>query len=67
MSQRSSISAEVYGLWNIKKAYEPKIIPKTEDQANKIRLRLKQAFMFASLEDRDLEIVINAMEIKNFM
>lgn len=63
---RAGVSAEVYGKFNEKKAYVPKVIPKTEEQKERIKKRLGQAFMFASLDDKEKDIVINAMEEKKF-
>lgn len=59
---RTSVSAEVYGKFNQKENFKPKVVPKTQQQKDKIALRLNQAFMFSSLDDKEKEIVINAME-----
>lgn len=64
--QRSSVSAEVYGQFNKKGTFKPRVIPKTEDQKRKIRERLEKAFMFQALDEKESEIVINAMEEKRF-
>jgi cAMP-dependent protein kinase regulator len=64
--QRSSVSAEVYGLWNKKGVYKPKIIPKSEDQKERIRKRLNQSFIFQSLDDNEKNIVIDAMDERSF-
>jgi len=63
---RASVSAEVYGRFNQKSAFQAKIIPKSEEQKGRIRQRLSQAFMFSALDDKEQEIVINAMEEKTF-
>lgn len=63
---RSSVSAEVYGLWNKKQAYVPKNIPKSLDIQEALKQKLNQSFMFRSLESNDLQIVINAMEEVKF-
>lgn len=60
---RSSVSAEVYGKFNKKEAYVPKVVPKTALQKAKIRERLGQAFMFSALDPKEKTIVIDAMEI----
>lgn len=65
-NQRSSVSAEVYGNFNKKGLFKPRVIPKTEDQMKKIRERLQKAFMFQALDEKESEIVINAMEEKRF-
>lgn len=63
---RTSVSAEVYGRFNQKTKYEPKVVPKTEAQKKRIRERLSQAFMFSALDEKEKEIIINAMEVKEF-
>lgn len=60
--QRSGVSAEVYGVHNVKKDYVPKVIEKSEEVKQRIMARLNQAFMFKALEDKDRDIVLNAME-----
>ena len=59
---RVSVSAEVYGFWNKKEDYVPKIIPKSADIEAALKDKLNQSFMFRCLEESDLQIVINAME-----
>lgn len=63
---RSSVSAEAYGLWNKKGSYKPKVVPKTEDQKERIRQRLSQAFMFQALDEKEQQIVVDAMEEVQF-
>ena len=63
---RVSVSAEAYGFYNKKQNFVPKIIPKNEDQMNRIKGKIISSFIFSSLEKKDLEIVINAMEEKKF-
>ena len=63
---RVSVSAEAYGLYNKKQSFVPKIIPKNEDQMNRIKGKIISSFIFSSLEKKDLEVVINAMEEKKF-
>lgn len=38
--QRVSISAEVFGMFNIKKEFEPKVVEKSEEAFNRISERL---------------------------
>lgn len=59
---RSSVSAEVFGEWNKKQDFIPRVIPKTTEQRLSILSRLNKNFMFASLDDREKEIVIEDME-----
>lgn len=63
---RTSVSAEVYGKFNKKEDFKPRVIPKTQDIVETISNRLSNAFMFSALDDREKEVVINAMEEKNF-
>jgi cAMP-dependent protein kinase regulator len=68
---RVSVSAEVYGQWNKKEDFKPRVIEKSEDTKNKYfpvhklsRLKsiLGMSFMFNSLEQKDRDVVIMAME-----
>eukprot|EP01016_Furgasonia_blochmanni_P014051 TRINITY_DN1726_c0_g1_i1.p1 TRINITY_DN1726_c0_g1~~TRINITY_DN1726_c0_g1_i1.p1 ORF type:complete len:288 (+),score=96.16 TRINITY_DN1726_c0_g1_i1:1-864(+) len=63
---RVSVSAEAYGKFNVKRDYTPKIIQKSLEQKRRIKERLSQAFMFEALDEKDKQIVINAMEEKKF-
>jgi cAMP-dependent protein kinase regulator len=65
-NQRKSVSAEAYGVFNKKADFKPRVIPKTVEQKKSIEKRLSQAFMFSALEEKDKQIVINAMEEKRF-
>lgn len=64
--QRSSVSAEVYGLFNKKGDFKPRVIKKTPDQIKRIKDRLEKAFMFQCLDEKESQIVINAMEEKKY-
>lgn len=64
--QRGAVSAEVYGLFNKKEDYKQKVIPKTEEQNQRIKTRISQSFLFSSLEPSDLAIIISAMEEKHY-
>ena len=66
MGSRRSVSAEVYGEFNKKEDFEPRVIPKTEDQRERIKAKLEISFIFNGLDKSALEIVINAMEEKTF-
>ncbi len=59
---RTSVSAEVFGKYHQKAAFKPKVIAKSEEVKKKIEERLRSAFMFMSLEDADLQVVIDAMD-----
>jgi len=64
--QRGAVSAEVYGKFNKKEDFVARVIPKNDEQINRIKSRILQSFLFCNLELNDLEIVINAMEEKKF-
>lgn len=64
--QRTSVSAEAYGMWNRPKAFTPKVISKPADLKQRISTRLQNAFMFTALEDKERTIVMDAMEEKVF-
>lgn len=59
---RGSVSAEAYGTWNQKKAFEPPKYPKTDDQKARLAETLAKSFMFNSLEAGDMETIILAMK-----
>ena len=52
------MSAEVFGRWNKKQAFQAKIIPKNEETTKKIQKRVENSFMFNNLDDKDLAIII---------
>ena len=59
---RASVSAESFGDWNKKEDFVPPKIPKSEETKSKIKVRLSDSFLFAALEQKDLNIVIEAMQ-----
>ena len=63
---RVSVSAEAYGIHNVKKPYIPRVIPKTEEQKERIKEKCMQSFIFNSLEDKELKTVIDSFEEKNY-
>ena len=66
MAQRSriSVSAEVFGKYNLKEEYKPKLIAKIQEVIEIIKKRLYQTFMFMNLDDKGLQEVINAIDSK---
>ncbi|CAD8135563.1 unnamed protein product [Paramecium pentaurelia] len=64
--QRASISAEAYGQYNRKESFQPRVIVKSQQQKEIISKRLSQSFMFASLDNREKDIVIDAMEERSY-
>jgi cAMP-dependent protein kinase regulator len=66
MRLRNSVCAEVFGQFNKKEEFIPRVIPKSEDQINLIKTRIMENFMFNSLDEKDLKTVIDAMEESRF-
>lgn len=62
---RVSVSAEVFGKYHIKEAFKAQVIEKSHIVQDKIREKLTAAFMFMSLDDKDLQTVIDAMDEKH--
>jgi cAMP-dependent protein kinase regulator len=63
---RTSVSAEVYGIHNVKEIYKPRQIEKTEEQKNSIMNKCKDNFMFNCLEENELNTVLLAFEEKKY-
>lgn len=59
---RSSVSAEVYGAFNKKAQFVPKVVKKSGDQIQRIQDKVLKSFIFNSLDEKELKIVIDAME-----
>ena len=59
---RISVSAEVFGRYNKKEVFEPKVVDKPTEMKTRIKDRLKQSFMFKALGEEELNIVVDAME-----
>lgn len=64
--QRSSVSAEVFGQFNKKENFQARVVPKTKEQKERILNKVMQSFLFNSLEDKELETVIDAFDEKKF-
>ncbi len=62
--QRSGVSAEAYGKFNKKQEFVARVIKKTEVQKKRISERIMMSFLFNSLEEKDVNTVIDAMEEK---
>lgn len=60
------MSAEVYGAFNKKQVFKPRVIPKKPEQRERLVKKLSQVFMFQALDDKEREIVLSAMEEKKF-
>ena len=63
---RSSVSAEAFGAWNKKSDFKPRVVAKSEDTKQRISRRLRQSFLFQSLNEKEFEIVVDALEEKRF-
>lgn len=58
---RASVSAEAYGAWNKAKEYTPVVNPKSDEQKARLKGIMSKSFLFASLEEKDFTIVVDAM------
>ncbi|KAF4671254.1 hypothetical protein FOL47_001598 [Perkinsus chesapeaki] len=59
---RASVSAEAYGEWNKKRTdFVAPVYPKTEEQKERIKNVLNQSFLFMSIDEKSLDVVIGAM------
>lgn len=63
---RISVSAEVVGLFNRREEFKPIVIPKDEATKTRVKKRLKESFMFKNLEEKDMDIVVDAMKEVHF-
>ena len=59
---RTSVSAEVFGEFNKKKEFIPKIIEKDDETKKKILDLLNKNFLFSNLDPNEKNIIISAME-----
>ena len=68
MMQRRSVSAEVYGAWNQQKTFVPPQYPKTADQEKRLKdiLSQRQLIVFESLDEKDIDVILLAMEKCSF-
>jgi cAMP-dependent protein kinase regulator len=64
--QRKSVSAEVFGQFNPKTEFKLKVVPKTDAVKQQIRELLIGIFMFKNLEEKDMQTILNSMEVKEF-
>jgi len=58
---RMSVSAEVFGKFNVEQAYKPPVHPKSEDQKAAIREKMSKNFMFSCLNPKDKQAVLDAI------
>lgn len=60
---RRSVSAEVF---TASKNFKPRIFPKTAEVKFRIKELLNKIFMFAQMDMKELDVIINAMDFKKF-
>mmetsp|Transcript_33723 Transcript_33723/g.61067 ORF Transcript_33723/g.61067 Transcript_33723/m.61067 type:complete len:415 (+) Transcript_33723:73-1317(+) len=58
--QRASVSAEAYGAFNVKQAFEPPVYSKTEEQEARIRQVTARSFLFNTLDKNNLSVIVSA-------
>lgn len=58
---RASVSAEAFGTWNQKTAFKATVVPKSVDVKIALRKKLDMAFMFSALDEKEKNVVIDAM------
>lgn len=63
---RHSVSAEVFGEWNRKENFTPRVIAKSSEQKAHIIERLSRSFMFSALDETERNVVVEAMEERNY-
>jgi len=63
---RPSVSAEAMGLFSKKNIYKPVVVQKDKETKDRVTGRLRASFMFRNLDDKDMEIVVNAMKVVKF-
>ena len=64
--QRTSVSAEAFGLYHKKEDFKPVVIKKEKQLTDRIRKRLAESFLFNTLNEKDQNIVLDAMKEENF-
>jgi cAMP-dependent protein kinase regulator len=64
--QRTSVSAEAFGLYHKKEDFKPVVIEKEKQLTDRIRKRLAESFLFNTLNEKDQNIVLDAMKEENF-
>jgi cAMP-dependent protein kinase regulator len=63
---RSSVSAEVYGDYHKKGDFKPKVIPKKQEQKERLQKVVAKSFIFNNLDEKDLNTVLDAIEEARF-
>ena len=65
-TKRTSVSAEVFGKFNVQQAFKANVIHKSNENKQSIETRLKGAFMFGGLADNDLNTDVDAIARREF-
>jgi|EP00927_Polykrikos_kofoidii_P073821 cAMP-dependent protein kinase regulator len=58
---RASVSAEAFGDWNKPVAFEPPVYPKSDEQIAELKAIVSQSFLFNTLDDSALQVLVLAM------
>lgn len=66
MPTRSSVSAEAYGNFNKSEKYVPKVVPKDEKTKLRIRNKMRNTFIFKTVDREQQDILIDAMDLVNY-
>eukprot|EP00930_Biecheleria_cincta_P032186 TRINITY_DN2233_c0_g1_i2.p1 TRINITY_DN2233_c0_g1~~TRINITY_DN2233_c0_g1_i2.p1 ORF type:complete len:421 (+),score=123.09 TRINITY_DN2233_c0_g1_i2:57-1265(+) len=61
---RASVSAEVYGDFNQKKAFEPPVYPKSDEKAERIKHVMNKSFLFNTLDRQNFSVILQAFQEK---
>jgi len=61
MVHRGSVSAEAYGQWNPAVDFTPPVHSKTEEQQSRLTAVLKSCFLFSTLDEANMKVIIDAM------
>lgn len=62
MRQRTSVSAEAFGVWNQRVAFVAPVNPKMPEQLEEIKKVMMRSFLFNSLDAKDMQVVALAMK-----
>lgn len=66
LHQRASVSAEAFGSWNKRSEFKPRVIQKSPEQLEKLKILLDKSFVFSALDDSEKLVVVQAMEERKF-
>lgn len=56
-----SVSAEVFGKFNVQEEYVPPVHKKGDDETIRLKERMKKNFLFATLNPKDSKAVLDAI------